>query len=89
MEYIYQSWLALQQRLQWRLNGQQHWLEILKSDQDLCQQADCSLETLCHQASEILASFQPSASNKKRNRKSKKIVLEKVCLMLMTMQKIV
>ena len=72
MEYIYQSWLALQQRLQWRLKGQQHWLEILKSDQDLCQQADCSLETLCHQASEILASFQPSASNKKKKSKKQK-----------------
>lgn len=70
VEYIYQSWLALQQRLQWRLNGQKRWLEILKSDEELCQQADCSLETLRHQACEILASLQPSTS--KRKKKSKK-----------------
>lgn len=72
VEYIYQSWLALQQRLQWRLNGQQHWLEILKSDQELCQQADCSLETLRHQASEILASFQPSTTKSKKKSKKQK-----------------
>ncbi|MFW6296330.1 MAG: type V CRISPR-associated protein Cas12k [Halothece sp.] len=72
VEYIYQSWLALQKRLQWKLNGQQHWLEILKSDQQLCQDADCSLETLHHQASEILTSLQPSASkNKKKSKKQK------------------
>jgi small-conductance mechanosensitive channel len=72
VEYIYQSWLALQQRLQWRLKGQQHWLEILKSDQDLCQQADCSLETLRCKASEMLASLQPSTSQSKKKKKSKK-----------------
>jgi len=73
VEYIYKSWLSLQKRLQWKLNGQKRWLEILKSDQDLCQQADCSLETLCHQASAILASRQHSTTNNsKGNKKAKK-----------------
>ncbi len=72
VEYIYQSWFALQQRLQWRLKGQQRWLEMLKSDRDLCQQADCSLETLCHQASEILKSLQPSVSKGKKKSKKPK-----------------
>ncbi|QDZ39040.1 hypothetical protein FRE64_03270 [Euhalothece natronophila Z-M001] len=72
VEYIYQSWLALQQRLQWRLNGQKRWLEILKSDQELCTQAECSLKTLRHQASEILASLQPSTSKSKKKSKKQK-----------------
>lgn len=72
VEYIYKSWLKLQQRLQWKINGYQCWLEILKSDQDLCQQADCSLETLRHKASEILASLEPSVSKSKKKKKSKK-----------------
>ena len=72
VEYIYKSWLTLQQHLRWKLNGQRHWLEILKSDQQLCQDADCSLESLRHQASEILTSLQTSASKSENNKKSKK-----------------
>ncbi len=35
VDYIYKSWLALQQRLQLQLQGQSSWLETLKSDTEL------------------------------------------------------
>ena len=92
VEYIYNSWLALQQRLQWKLNGQQHWLEILKSNEELCQQADCSLETLRHKASEMLASLQPSTtddSKSKKKLKKQKTIFVKLCLMLTMRQGII
>ena len=33
VEYIYKSWFKLQQRRQQKLEGQRHWLEMLKSDE--------------------------------------------------------
>lgn len=58
VEYIYKSWLAVQQRLQRRLEGQTRWLEMLKSDAELVQAANCSLDTLRTRAAEILAQLQ-------------------------------
>ena len=71
VEYIYKSWLALQKRLQWQLKGQQNWLTILKSDKQLCQEADCSLIALRHRANQILASL-PSSNNSHQSKKQSK-----------------
>ncbi|MEC4896370.1 MAG: type V CRISPR-associated protein Cas12k, partial [Oscillatoria sp. PMC 1051.18] len=46
VEYIYKSWLKLQQRLQRKLEGQQRWLGMLKSDEELCEENNCTLDTI-------------------------------------------
>ncbi|WP_072619878.1 type V CRISPR-associated protein Cas12k [Spirulina major] len=58
VEYIYKSWLKLQQRLQRKLEGQQRWLGMLKSDPELCEENHCTLDTLRDKAAEILASLE-------------------------------
>src|SRR6476469_2735674 len=59
VEYIYKSWLTLQQRLQRKLEGQRRWLEMLRSDAELVEQSSCSLEDICQGAIAILASHNP------------------------------
>jgi IS605 OrfB family transposase len=46
VEYIYKSWFKIQQRLQRKLEGQTRWLEILKSDEELVQMSNCTLEVI-------------------------------------------
>lgn len=55
VEYIYKSWLQLQHRRQRQLDGQIHWLFMLKSDETLIQESQCSLETLRDRAQTILS----------------------------------
>lgn len=55
VEYIYKSWLALQQRLQRQLEGQTRWLEMLKSNTELVSLCGCSLDTIRTKAADILA----------------------------------
>ncbi len=59
VDYIYKSWLTLQQRLQHKLNGQQRWLEMLKSDEELAEISGCSLDTLRQRAAKILQTDNP------------------------------
>lgn len=54
VNYIYKSWLALQQRRQRQLEGLTRWLEMLKSDSELATAANCSLDALRAKAAEIL-----------------------------------
>jgi hypothetical protein len=42
VDYIYKSWLAIQKRLQQKLEGKTHWLEIFKSDAELVETSDRS-----------------------------------------------
>ncbi|HEY9625921.1 MAG TPA: type V CRISPR-associated protein Cas12k [Coleofasciculaceae cyanobacterium] len=53
--YIYQSWLALQQKRRQRLDGKQRWLSVVKSDIELVRISNCSLQTIQDKAREILA----------------------------------
>ncbi len=55
VDYIYKSWLALQLRLQRKLEGQTRWLEMLKSDSELIEVTGCSLDAIRTRAAEILA----------------------------------
>jgi hypothetical protein len=64
VEYIYKSWLKLQQRLQRKLEGKRRWLEMLKSDEELVQQCNRPLEIIRSQAVELLASLTDSTQNK-------------------------
>ncbi|ACK66236.1 conserved hypothetical protein [Rippkaea orientalis PCC 8801] len=58
VEYIFKSWLKLQQRLQRKLDGKRRWLTVLKSDEELIQQSQQNLEAIRHKASEILQTHQ-------------------------------
>ncbi|MBE9107905.1 type V CRISPR-associated protein Cas12k [Nodosilinea sp. LEGE 07298] len=52
--YTFKSWLSLQRRKQWRLEGKRRWLGILQPDSTLAEQAGCSLEKLQNTAIRIL-----------------------------------
>ena len=70
VEYIYKSWLALQQRLQQKLQGQKRWLDILQSNTELVEASGCTLEIIRSNSAEILAQLkldsQPSPSKKSK-----------------------
>lgn len=53
--YIYKSWLAIQKRLRYRLNGKQRWLNVVKSDAELLELSGSTLEDLQQQAKTILS----------------------------------
>jgi hypothetical protein len=55
VDYIYNSWLALQQKRQRKIEGKERWLSILKSDGELEQESGCSLEVIRAKASQILS----------------------------------
>jgi hypothetical protein len=75
-EYIYKSWLKVQQRLQRKLERQMRWLGMLKSDEELVNQSNCPLEVIRTKASEILAPLTSKNSspttNPTKGKKSKK-----------------
>lgn len=52
--YTFKSWLSLQRRKQWRLEGKRRWLDILQPDSTLAERAGCSLEKLQTTATRIL-----------------------------------
>jgi hypothetical protein len=76
VDYIYKSWLKLQQRLQRKLEGQTRWLAMLKSDEELANQSNCPLEVIRTKAAEILAPLTSKNSsptpNPTKGNKSKK-----------------
>ena len=57
VEYIYKSWLKIQQRLIYQLQGQERWLSMLTSDAELIAESDCSLEQIKALARNILNNF--------------------------------
>jgi len=76
VDYIYKSWLKVQQRLQRKLEKQTRWLGMLKSDEELVNQSNCPLEVIRTTASEILAPLtskdESSKPTKTKGKKSKK-----------------
>ncbi len=58
VEYIFKSWLKLQQRLQQKLDGKRRWLEVLKSDDQLIKESETDLETIRQKATEILQAYE-------------------------------
>lgn len=57
VERICKSWLKRQQRLDFQLKAKQRWLNQLKTDEQLIEESQCSLEQIRTKASEILASL--------------------------------
>lgn len=72
INYIYKSWFALMKRLQYQLEGKTRWLEILKSDASLIETSGVTLETLRHQATEILTQLIPQPDSPKPKNTGKK-----------------
>ncbi|PZO41941.1 MAG: hypothetical protein DCF19_08735 [Pseudanabaena frigida] len=78
VDYIYKSWLAIQRKLQRKLEGKIRWLEMLKSDIELAENCDRDLEAIRTKATEILsqittASVKSNTQQKgSKNKKTKK-----------------
>lgn len=78
VSYIFKSWIKLQQRLQRKLDGQTRWISMLKSDEELVEQSQSSLESIRTKATELLGSLKPiqpspqtQLDNKKKRKSSK------------------
>lgn len=72
VNYIYKSWLKLQQRRYRQLEGQEHWLSMLKSDTELIKESECSLDILRKKAKEILTDVETEIEKSKKKAKKKK-----------------
>lgn len=72
VDYVYKSWFALQKRRKRQIEGKERWLTILKSDLQLEQESQCSLNVIRTKANEILTQFTPQSDQNKNPRKSKK-----------------
>ena len=57
VEYIYKSWLALQKERQQKIDKKEHWLNMLKSDVELEQESNFSLNIIRAKAIEILPHY--------------------------------
>ena len=73
VNYIYKSWLKLQQRRYRQLEGQEHWLSMLKSDVELLKESECSLDILRKKARKILTDIEAEIEKSKKKAKNKKI----------------
>jgi hypothetical protein len=72
VDYIYKSWLALQQKRQRKIEKKERWLLILKSDGELEQESGCSLEVIRSKASEILTKVTAQSEPSQKQTKVKK-----------------
>lgn len=76
VDYTYKSWLALQKRRQRKIEGKERWLQILKTDPELEQASNSSLETIRDKAGEILnkisAQLPETPNQKSKTKKAKK-----------------
>jgi hypothetical protein len=64
VNYIYKSWFKLQQRRKRKLERQERWLSMLKSDTELLKECDCSLDILRQKAKEILTEIETTLEKK-------------------------
>ena len=72
VNYIYKSWLKLQQRRQRKLEGQELWLSMLKSDTELLKESECSLDILRRKAKKILTDIEATIKKSKNKAKNQK-----------------
>jgi len=54
VNYIFKSWFKIQSRLQQKLSGKQKWLDILKSDEELVELCEQSIDVLQNKAVQVL-----------------------------------
>lgn len=62
VEYTYNSWLAIQKKSHYRLNGKRRWLNVVKSDVELVQVSGCNIDTIKNKAQEILLELETENS---------------------------
>ncbi|MBD2303508.1 type V CRISPR-associated protein Cas12k [Nostoc sp. FACHB-190] len=75
VDYLYKSWFALQKRRKYQIEGKERWLKVLKSDLELEQESQCSLEVIRTKATEILTKLTSQSEqnqNQKKRKKTKK-----------------
>ncbi|HYX18915.1 MAG TPA: type V CRISPR-associated protein Cas12k [Nostoc sp.] len=72
VDYVYKSWFALQKRRKRQIEGKERWLTILKSDLQLEQESQCSLNAIRTKATEILTQFPPQSEQNNNQIKGKK-----------------
>ncbi|MBE9233179.1 type V CRISPR-associated protein Cas12k [Cuspidothrix issatschenkoi LEGE 03284] len=82
VDYLYKSWFALQKRRKNQIEGKERWLKMLKSDQELEEESQSSLEVIRTKATELLTKFAPQSDsealrrnqneNQKKGKKTKK-----------------
>jgi hypothetical protein len=72
VDYVYKSWFALQKRRKNQIEGKERWLKMLRSDTELEQESQCSLEIIKTKATEVLTKFAPQSDQNKKPKKSKK-----------------
>ena len=75
--YVYKSWLALQKRRQWQLEGKRRWLAAIESDLKSILSSDLSFETVQAKARQILEQAEqdlepPPPEVTKKGKKSKR-----------------
>ncbi|BAQ63841.1 type V CRISPR-associated protein Cas12k [Geminocystis sp. NIES-3709] len=63
IDYIYKSWFEVQKALDWKLQGNLRWVEMLLPDTELIKHFDNSLESLQQQATLILDSIDSTVSH--------------------------
>ena len=69
VNYIYKSWLKLQRRRKFKLEGNKHWLSILKSDTELLKECECSLDILRKKAKDILTDVEKKLEKNSTDKK--------------------
>ncbi len=73
VDYIYKSWLALQQGRQWKIEEKERWLSILISDDELEKACNSSLDVIRAKATKLLTqNGPPSNLNHNQPTESKK-----------------
>ncbi|WP_414545987.1 type V CRISPR-associated protein Cas12k [Nostoc sp. CCY0012] len=72
VDYVYKSWFALQKRRKRQIEGKERWLKILKSDLELEQESQCSLDVIRTKATELLSKFTTQSEQNNNQRKEKK-----------------
>ena len=72
INYIYKSWLKLQQRRRRKLEGQEFWLSMIKSDTELLKESECSLDILRKRAKEILSEIEDTIKKLEKKAKNSK-----------------
>ncbi|MDM9383361.1 type V CRISPR-associated protein Cas12k [Chlorogloeopsis sp. ULAP01] len=72
VDYVYKSWFALQKRRKRKIEGKERWLKILKSDEELEQESQLSLDVIRTKATELLIKFTPQSKHNNNQTKSKR-----------------
>lgn len=64
---IFKSWFEIQRQKRQSLNGKRRFLDILKSNEELLIESDCTFDTLCSEAEIILEQIQQQIEQKRQD----------------------